>query len=60
MFDLTLGVGPLKPLAAQLGACGVDPAAFFAGRGIDFAVLSRRDGRVPLFRLIGICLLYTS
>ncbi|MBL8958192.1 MAG: AraC family transcriptional regulator ligand-binding domain-containing protein [Myxococcaceae bacterium] len=54
LFDLTLGVGPLRPLAAQLEACGVEPKAFFAGRGIDVAVLAERDGRVPIRKLIGI------
>jgi AraC-like DNA-binding protein len=54
MFNLTIGVGPLRPLAAQLEACGIDAAAFFTGRGLDPSVLGQRDARVPIPRLIGI------
>jgi AraC-like DNA-binding protein len=54
MFDLTIGVGPLRPLAAQLSACGVDAPRFFSARGIDPALLQQREARVPVTRLIGI------
>ena len=54
LFDLTLGVGPLRPLAAQLEARGVDAKAFLSGRGVAPGLLADRDALVPIWKLVGI------
>jgi AraC-like DNA-binding protein len=54
LFDFTIAVGPLRPLAAQLEALGVDASAFLSGRGIDPGLLADREARIPIWKLLGI------
>ncbi len=47
----TIASGAVRKMRAALADAGVDPAAFFAGVGLDPAVVADPDGRVPLEKL---------
>jgi AraC-like DNA-binding protein len=54
VFALSIAMGALRPLAAQLVRDRVDAGAFFRGRGLDPALLANPEARAPVTRLIGI------